>query len=368
MPELTADVVLKRIKTGEKLERADLRGLIMPGGFLEGVSFRRCDLDGANLGKAKLAKANFKNASMREAVLAGADLSDANLENADLEGASLQGAQLQRANLARANLEGANLQGADLTGARLSHALLEAAKLAGAILADAQLERADLTDTDLSSARLEAADLKGAVLANANLTAADLRRATLAGARLDGAVVTGARVHGVVGTGAAIAALKADWVDTGAEGDGATTVLGAEAATQLLCGMPPPARRYFGSGDVLRGASLEFGAGAAVEVESLFEQCTISLGEGTVLVVGKAGNLSGCRIVGPGKLAVHGRFVERESPGIVGVAELVVSASGSVVGVVEQPPENTRFAFEPGCVLRMKIRQRKSQLNENGRK
>jgi uncharacterized protein YjbI with pentapeptide repeats len=369
MPELTAEVVLKRIKTGEKLERAELRGLAMPGALLEGVSFRRCDLDGANLGTARLAKANFKNASLREAFLAGADLSDANLENADLEGANLRGARLPRANLTRANLEGADLQGADLSGARLAHALLESAKLGGANLAGAHLERADLTDTDLSAARLEAADLKGAVLANADLTESDLRRANLSGARLDDAIVTAALVHAVVGTGAAIAGLKAEWVDTSVAGDKAQTLSGPQATADLLSGLPPVAKRYFGAGDVLRNASLEFGAGAAVEIESLFEQCSIALGEGTVLVVGRAGILSGCQITGPGKLTIHGKFVERESPGIAGVNEVAVSSSGSVIGVVEQPSEYTRFAFEPGCVLRMKIRQGKSQsMAEGGRK
>ena len=37
MPELTADVVLRKIKSGEKVERADLRGLVMPKAVLEGV-------------------------------------------------------------------------------------------------------------------------------------------------------------------------------------------------------------------------------------------------------------------------------------------------------------------------------------------
>jgi hypothetical protein len=115
--------------------------------------------------------------------------------------------------------------------------------------------------------------------------------------------------------------------------------------------------RFFGPGDVLRNASLEFGAGGSVHIESLFEQCTIAIGEGTSLVIGKSGSLAGCQITGPGKVAVHGKFVESASPGIVGVKELVVTASGSLVGSVEQPPEHTRFAFEPGCVLRTKIRQ-----------
>ena len=387
MPELTADVVLKKIKTGEKVERADLRGLAMPQAALEGASFRRCDLDGANLEGAKLARAVFKNASLREAFLAGADLREANLESADLEGANLQGARLVGANLNRANLEGANLQGADLSGARLTHTQMELAKLGGARLVGAQLSHsalseadlstaklddADLTNTDLSSANLEEASLAraqlrdaqlgDATLSRADLSGADLRRAIFTGAKLDGTTLTGAKVHGLVGTGKPVTSARADWLDDTVEGTGANRVTGPNIAN-LLAGMAvaagPANKRYFGRGDVLRNAHLEFDAGAAVEIESLFEHCTISLGDQTELVVGKAGLLSGCQIRGAGRITIHGKFVEQESPGIVGATQLVVSSAGSLVAAIEQPPEMTRFAFEPGCMLRVKIQPAK---------
>jgi uncharacterized protein YjbI with pentapeptide repeats len=305
----------------------------MPKAMLEGVSFRRCDLDGANFEGARLAKAQFKNASLREAFLAGADLREANLENADLEGANLQGANLVGANLNRANLEGANLQGADLGGARLTHATLEAARLGGTNLVAAQLSHADLTDADLSTAKLDEADLTSAILTDANLEEASLVGARMRDARLDGVNVKNANLT------------NAD--APGLRGGGAATT-GA-------------AKRYFGKGDVLRNAHLEFDAGAAVEIESLFEQCSITLGVGTELTVGKAGVLSGCQIRGAGKITVHGKFVERESPGIVGVMQVVVSSGGSLVGAVEQPADLTHFAFEPGCMLRMKIHAKKER-------
>ena len=52
-------------------------------------------------------------------------------------------------------------------------------------------------------------------------------------------------------------------------------------------------RRYFGTGDVLRNATLQFDQGARVEIDSLFENCVVELGEGTSLVVGKGGVLAG---------------------------------------------------------------------------
>jgi hypothetical protein len=51
--------------------------------------------------------------------------------------------------------------------------------------------------------------------------------------------------------------------------------------------------------------------------------------------------------------------VEQESPGILGATQLVVSSQGSLVAAIEQHPEMTRFAFEPGCMLRVKIQQAK---------
>ena len=116
-----------------------------------------------------------------------------------------------------------------------------------------------------------------------------------------------------------------------------------------------PARRYFGRGDVLRNASLAFDAGAHVEIDSLFENCTITLGEGTHLVVGDRGVLADCNIAGAGSITVNGQFFEAKSPGIVGPRELVVSQGGALVASVQQVPTVTRFRFERGSRLRVKI-------------
>ena len=113
---------------------------------------------------------------------------------------------------------------------------------------------------------------------------------------------------------------------------------------------------------MLRNANLEFGEKAYVEIESRFEQCSIALGEGAELVVGQNGVLVDCQITGGGNITIHGQFFEGASPGIVGPKQLVVSQHGAVVGVVQQPPDSTHFAFEPGCKLRMRI------LHANGGK
>ena len=52
---------------------------------------------------------------------------------------------------------------------------------------------------------------------------------------------------------------------------------------------------------------------------------------------------------------MHGHFFERESPGIVGARQVMVSANGALVASVKQHAELTRFAFERGSRLRVKI-------------
>jgi len=42
---------------------------------------------------------------------------------------------------------------------------------------------------------------------------------------------------------------------------------------------------------------------------------------------------------------------------------LLVTSEGQLVGQVEQAPELTRFGFEPGCRLRMKILRARSETD-----
>jgi uncharacterized protein YjbI with pentapeptide repeats len=403
MAELSRDEILAKVKAGAKLERADLRGVDLSKTALDGADFRRADLEGANLEGAKLKKANLRNANLREAYLVGADLRDANLDKADLEGANLERANLTGANLGRANLEGATLTSAilvkatlknaqldsadlgkaDLSGATLSHADLVEAYLGGANLKGAKLEGANLTGAKLEEAVLSGAFLEDAQLVRAfapgvKLNGADARRATFEEATLNGADMsdidarhatfarakiektkwTGAKVAHMIGSGAPANEVEVGWVDASPDADGKRRLDPGSAVALLVGGEPPrpPAgKRYFGAGDVLRGATLEFGEGASVEIESRFEQCTIALGSGSELVVGKEGVLASCRILGAGDITIHGTFLEAESPGIVGPRQLFVSSAGAVKSAVEQMKGLTRFAFEPGCRLRMKI-------------
>jgi uncharacterized protein YjbI with pentapeptide repeats len=372
MAEWTKAQVKERVAKRQSLERADLRDLDLSGLDLSGVSFRRAELRGANLEKAVLRRANFSSADMREAFLAGADLREAIFQNADVEGAKFDGAGLQQADLTRASASGASFERADLSGARLTFAELDAANFGGASLKGAMLTSANLTEAYLGAAKLGGANLRDARMSRANLekadlTQCDLRNADLSQAMLDGCTLNGARIGGIQAAPSQFARVLADWVDVAADGLDPHKTKGADVAAwvegaargRAFGAVPTDSdgkRRYFGEGDFLGGAQLEFSEGSLVEVQSRFKDCAITLRPGAKLIVGENGVFEGCRIVGAGDILVQGRLAESgDAPSIVGPRRLVVAAQGSLVATVQQPSERTRFGFEPGCHLRLKI-------------
>jgi uncharacterized protein YjbI with pentapeptide repeats len=375
MADYSREEVLEKSSRGESLERADLRDVVLSQAHLENANLRRADLEGVNLEESNLKYANFSNANLRDAYLAHANLEGANLQKADLEGAKLDGANLQNADLSRANLEGASLEGAQLNGARLNFAQLELANLGGAILENVQLANADLREAYLGGAKLFKADLRNAHMEKANLeeadlTEADLRDSFLKGANLAGTTMTGAKLYGFEVDTDRLSLVVAEWVDFSESGDGETKCPGAsmvEQYEQMKNGAPSngsaaalsdQGRRFFGQGDVLRNATLEFGEKSQVEIESRFENCSIALGAGAVLKLGKHGVLQGCQVVGFGEIVINGEFTENgKGPGFVGPKRLIVGKNGVVSGSVQQPPELTEFGFESGCRLRLKIQK-----------
>lgn len=419
--EYTREQLLQRVSLGKRVERSDLCGLDLSGAALVGTSFRRSDLDGANLERADLRKASFKGASLREAYLAHCDLRGADLQNADLEGAILSNADLTGANLTRANLEGANLQGArlararfaqsdlqlsnlgraDLTEAVFQHADLECAYLGGvsgrgADLTGANLRSSNLEEAELTQGRLDDACLasvaaagarfiraslvrvsfSGGTLVDADLTEADLRNANLTGATLTGARLTAARVAGLLGTGAPLEGVELEWLDGSVEGGDFERLGGPEAVARISGIAPivpriqppqPDVRRPFGRGDVLRDATLGFDARLPVEIEGLLQNCTVELGEGARLTIGPGGTLVDCRVIGGGSITVQGKFFEGQSPGIVRPRALVVRAGGCVDSAVEQADTHTKFGFESGCNLRLRILQVEPTHREGGK-
>lgn len=322
MAEYSREDVLRRVRAKQSLKRAGLAGIDLSGVNLEGVDFGRADFEGANLDDARLAGAVLTNASLR-------------------------GASLKRACLERANLSRADLDGAQLADARLSRACLERAALRGATLDRASLVEARLSGADLSDSSLSAADL----------SLVDARHAIFNGAVLNGVRFEGAKLFGASFDGARVTTPRLEWIDVSAAGDGSQR-LDPERANAFLGGRREsvaPKMRYFGKGDVLRDATLEFDEGSVIHIDSRFENCLIALGEGAELTIGKSGVLKACEIVGNGRITVHGRFFERASPGISGARSVTVSGSGVIVGGLEQAEGATLFAFEPGCRLRVKI-------------
>lgn len=412
--------VVEKVRAGEPLERADLRHAKLGQAELKNARMRRADLEGANLEAAMMQKANLASACLRDAYMVGANLEGASLKKADLEGANLKNANLQKADLSRANLEGANLEGAKINGARLTSAQLEQANMGGAEMVGVELTNADLHDAylggaklakaDLRFAKMDGANLEEADLSHANLTEsnlrkaycdganftsalleralldksalnkanfqnADLRGSSLREAKVTGAKMTGAKLAGCDATPEQLAEVNAEWVDFSTKTN-KVKIKGPELVdyfTKLKGGAPvlPPemletfvntgaptdtGNRYFGEGDVLRNAALEFGEKAQVLIQSRFENCTIVLVEGAKLTVGQQGTLNGCSIEGAGDVVIQGSFCkDGEGPSIMGAKRLVVGNSGSIIGTVEQHEELTLFGFERGCKMDLKI-------------
>jgi uncharacterized protein YjbI with pentapeptide repeats len=343
---ITREECLERLQRGEALERVRLAGIDLSNASLENAVFDGADLRGANLGGAMLKGAVLRNVDLREAYLVGADLTQANLEGADLEGAKVKDAVLAGANLSRANLEAAEMEGCDLAQARLAFAELQGVNLGGA----------DLRGAVLAHANLEKAYLGGVCLENA-----DTRFAVFTGATVEDVEFTGAKVLGLIGTGQPVRKVRASWVDVSPDGDESERAENGHFGA-LLSGTPTVVvpqvnrgeTRYIGIGDRLAKAELSFAAHSRVEIEGLLEDCDIRLGDQCELVIAENGVLADCSIRGGGSITIKGKFYQKKSPGIVQPSELVVMAGGmldsDVVG-----GESTRFAFERGCHLQMKI-------------
>jgi hypothetical protein len=270
------------------------------------------------------------------------------LTHSVLAGCYLGGAVLRRADLRSVDARGANFEHADLTDVRADDSLMGGVQAVEAKLAGASLVKASLA---------------GAVLLRADLSHADLRGADLTGAKLEGAILTAAKICGVRSANAQLGNVKADWIDGSADGDGSAQ-LALPQALKLLSGEVTSKNgaaalagvRYFGRRDVLKGATLDFGEGAQVEIESVFQECTIHVGRGTEVVVKDVGVLSDCQILGPGNLTVLGHvFGSKGKPSIVGASQLIVRKAGGLDCAIEQAEPATRFAFEPGSRLRVRI-------------
>ncbi len=141
------------------------------------------------------------------------------------------------------------------------------------------------------------------------------------------------------------------------EGDQVGAFLGGGSAGPIAAAAAPsdPGTRFFGPGDVLKNAELEFSEGSTVEVQGQFENCKIVLGEDARLTIGQSGVLRDCRVAGQGVIFVHGQMLNGNGKALTTPKVFFVGASGTAVGTIKQPPGLTQFGFEPGCSLRLKI-------------
>ena len=209
-PRLTVAQVVERLAQSTDAAPASFAGADLSGLVLEGIDFKRANLNGTKFTGARLAGSDFFSCDLTDAVLEGADLKKANLDGTTLRRANLSKADLRGASLFATIIESANLNGADLRDTRiigyLRGATLVDANLANAnIGADpgnqsmgvmrAQFVSADLTGADFTDANLFKADFSFASLRKAKLVNANLQNADLASTDFTGADVTGAQFN-----------------------------------------------------------------------------------------------------------------------------------------------------------------------------
>jgi uncharacterized protein YjbI with pentapeptide repeats len=128
---------------------ADLSKADLSNAELEEANLQKANLSHANLETTRLYKANLSYAKLNGAYMGGAILFKANLMRAEFIEATLH--SWRRTNLEEANLMGATLVHTVLRGVNLSGADLRGANLLGATLEDAQLNGANLFDIYLDS-------------------------------------------------------------------------------------------------------------------------------------------------------------------------------------------------------------------------
>lgn len=221
-----ANLGTQRMK-GARFDEADLSAALLSCAKLDGVSFRKAKLAGAQFLETTFGHCDWRGAQAREIILMqrslagltadGADLSDANFIECSLVGASFVGARLRGANFiqcdsagtrfANAQLsravfaQGCKLDGCDFQSADLMQANLRGASLTGALLRGARIDQSDLSEADLSGADLEEASLQGVLAIRTVLRAVRARRsnwmqAVASKADLRAADLTLANLHG----------------------------------------------------------------------------------------------------------------------------------------------------------------------------
>jgi uncharacterized protein YjbI with pentapeptide repeats len=198
----------------------------LAGAYLDGVSWPRVGLRGANLVETSLTAADLCEADLMHTALGKCNLQHARLRGACLNGAvaieaDLQGADLRQVRAEAAKFVGANLEQADFTLGQLSEvrftdsnltaaifrdAVLLGSDFTGVIFKDADFAGADLTRALLPSLRLSEAHWQGARFTEAqlengdleymNLPAVDFESANLHRALLTGSTMFGANFRG----------------------------------------------------------------------------------------------------------------------------------------------------------------------------
>mmetsp|Transcript_40310 Transcript_40310/g.66954 ORF Transcript_40310/g.66954 Transcript_40310/m.66954 type:complete len:371 (+) Transcript_40310:60-1172(+) len=110
------------------LRNADLRGKNLEGTIMEGADLTCASFDGAFLKGANLVASSGEGVSFKRANMEGADITEVSLTGADFTGAMMFGVKAETANFEKARFDGANLNGAVFREANIAGAQFTGAK------------------------------------------------------------------------------------------------------------------------------------------------------------------------------------------------------------------------------------------------
>ena len=144
------ETVISAIKSGCRLNYADLSGF-----YLVGVNFDGLSLRGINFRGSSLQTCSFVGAALMGADFSGAIANGANFKTADLSDARFVEANLYRASLEGANLTHANLSKANLWGAEVHRSIADCVDMTNANIYATKFDGTDLGTANFLGAVLD---------------------------------------------------------------------------------------------------------------------------------------------------------------------------------------------------------------------
>ncbi len=186
-----------------ELEQCSLRGVRLNKLFCPELKLIDCDLHEANFERADVQDAEFTNSEFAQAIFRGAKLNLSRLVDCDFSACNFDGAVLFGAELTRCRFRAVDFSSTNVDGAKFDHvdfsmAALRFKDFKGKRLIGMNFTEADLTGSNFTGAIFEECHLAGVHVSKETLfDGADFRGAFIAASQLELASIRGAMMSPV---------------------------------------------------------------------------------------------------------------------------------------------------------------------------